>query len=321
MITEEFVRRRPALFIGNHGVLDLMRGLLLECIAICETDDLFFTITLTGKNDFSLEIKSLQSLSLLAAQFTKEPQERKYLMPFVLSVFAASFDKKMMGEQAVSMRFSLDEPAFGKVTVDYLNLIERCLDIAVLNRKVKLLLVNEQTEPHSKQYLHFPQGIFYLFSRLKENTIGALRFELEFDGLVKNNHFQIAMGFGAKWFPQPFIHSFANDIRTVEHGSLVEGILNGLMRASKKYAALHSIPDLSFRSRKLCTGMLLVAAVRGKEFTYGGSFKETLEDDEVKKQADDITYEFALAFWENHPSEAYSFFNRFRKYPWTFVGD
>src|SRR6185503_12008711 len=65
----EHVRKRPAMFLGfrKEGVLNLMRGIILDSIAICKTNQLFITISLSNDNSFLLEIKSERGISELVA--------------------------------------------------------------------------------------------------------------------------------------------------------------------------------------------------------------------------------------------------------------
>lgn len=63
--------------------------------------------------------------------------------------------------------------------------------------------------------------------------------------------------------------------------------------------------------KKFLNGLIIVCAVRGEDYKYGGSFKETLEDDIVKKQAKKIITKLALDFFYNQKEKADKFLWRF----------
>jgi hypothetical protein len=63
--------------------------------------------------------------------------------------------------------------------------------------------------------------------------------------------------------------------------------------------------------KKLLNGLIIVCAVRGEYYKYGGSFKETLEDIIVKKQAKKITAKLILDLFKNQKENTNKFLWRF----------
>lgn len=85
----------------------------------------------------------------------------------------------------------------------------------------------------------------------------------------------------------------------------------GFTSACKIYIKENKLTNHKVTKKKFINGLILVCAVRGKEFKYGGSFKETLEDELVKKQAQKITQNLALDLFNNDKQTADKFLWRF----------
>ncbi len=156
--------------------------------------------------------------------------------------------------------------------------------IASLNRGTEILVQDSRDRYLNQVYYHFPEGIKYLYKRAKEDSLGKPEFEVIFNGKIKNLDYQIFLGYRTDWYPQPFIISFANDVTTICGGSLVAGIMDGMIAACKKYVIEEGLETYKIKRKKFNNGLILICSVRGADFKYGGSFKETLENEEVRKR-------------------------------------
>ncbi|WP_462220605.1 hypothetical protein [Ferruginibacter sp.] len=150
-----------------------------------------------------------------------------------------------------------------------------------------------------------------MFDRAITEVLGKPEFELTFDGKVNSNTYQIGLAYRTDWYPSPNAISFANDIHTVCGGSLVDGILDGLINACKVYAKGNNLTTFKINKKKFTNGLILICAVRGEEYRYGGSWKETLEDSVVRKQAKKLVSKLALDFFNNQKEKADKFLWRF----------
>ena len=63
--------------------------------------------------------------------------------------------------------------------------------------------------------------------------------------------------------------------------------------------------------KKLNNGLILVCAVRGNGFTYGGSWQEALEDEAVRKEIKKVVTALALDFFNSEKEKAATFIWRF----------
>ena len=132
-----------------------------------------------------------------------------------------------------------------------------------------------------------------------------------FDDELSKNKYQIGLAYRSDWYPTPNVISFANDVHTACGGSLVDGILEGLINSCKKYVKENGMLTFKIKRKKFLNGLIIVCAVRGDNFLYGGSFKETLENDEVKKQVKKTTEKLVSQFLKNNKDKADKFLLRF----------
>jgi DNA gyrase/topoisomerase IV subunit B len=296
------------MYIGNDGIVGLFAEILRDCIELCEADRLTFEINIVGDNEFSIGLSGQQNLTTLLHQF-RVGDSASYI--FVLQTISELFEITSNNIDKVQITFSFDKTIIPNTVIDYLKLSEKMVLVALLNRQTEIITIDKRGKYLSQNYYHFPQGILYLFEKAKTEVLGKPKVEVFFDVEIGSNKYQIGIAYSTDWYPMPNITSFANDIQTVRGGSMVYGIVDGLVTACRKYIKVNSLTAMKIKRKKLLNGLIIVCAVRGGDFSYGGSFKETLEDDLVKKQAEKITEKLIFDFLSNHKEKADSFLWRF----------
>ncbi|HEY8399654.1 MAG TPA: hypothetical protein VIK89_00255 [Cytophagaceae bacterium] len=308
---EESVRKRPFMYIGNERIEGLITGLIIDCIELCKTDEITFEIIISDENNFILGIKTEQDLNPFWQSFSINNQDFNYYLSKVLKIISSKFEIKTINKIKFEIHFSLDKEIIPNPTIDYLKLTEKVLQIAFLNRQCEIITIDQRQKFINQNYYHFPQGIFYLFDRVRTEVLGKPEFILTFDNVVNNKFYQIGIAYRTDWFPKPYIMSFANDVHTVCNGSLVEGVLDGLVNACKIYIKENNLTSFKVSRKKLLHELILICAVRGENFKYGGSWKETLEDDAVKKEVKKLVSKLALDFFKSQKEKVDKFFMRF----------
>ncbi len=69
--------------------------------------------------------------------------------------------------------------------------------------------------------------------------------------------------------------------------------------------------EYKIRRKKFMNGLILVCAVRGGDFRYGGSFREKLEEQEIRTEAKKLVCKSALNFFKNQKEQTNKFLWRF----------
>ncbi len=298
---EEAIRKRPGMFLGgvdSKGIIDLFKGLLVDCIKTTNKAHNFFHITAFSKFEFEIDIKSFENISgflnTLQQDF-KNIEDYKQFYLYLLDVLSTDLIIKENSLTELVLKFTLDTNIFNE-TVDYLELSKSIFQLACLNRNSKFLITDNRFQYQSQNYYYFPDGIRYLYDKKVKDALGKPEFEISFDNFINGLEYQIFLGYRTDWYPSSLIISFADNIHTIYGGSLENGILAGLISACRHYVKTNDLKNFNIKKKKFINGLILVASVKGKEFKYGGSFKETLEDEkvekDVKKQMKKITLDF-----------------------------
>lgn len=311
MTFEESVRKRPGMYIGNDGIVGLIVGLLNDCIECCKTDKIIFEVVISADNDFSIGISSDHDIDAFLKLLTNESADFRDYLSGTLKILSKHFEVVNNERKKAEVKFSLDKTVVPDTSLDYLKLTDALIQVALLNRQTEILVIDKSQKYLNQNYFHFPHGVFYLFDRATTEVLGKPDIKLTFDDRVGANKYQIALAYRTDWYPTPSINSFANNTHTICGGSLVDGILDGLIFACKTYLKENNLITYKIKRDKLLNGPIIVCAVRGSDFKYGGSFKETLEDEQVRAQAKKVVKHLVLDYFRNQKDKAERFLIRF----------
>ncbi|RKR82772.1 DNA gyrase/topoisomerase IV subunit B-like protein [Mucilaginibacter gracilis] len=308
---ERSVRERPHMYLGNDGVIGLFAGLITDYIELYNTSNIFFTITILGANIFSFNIQLKERLVM--PKETSRVSANAIFFVQVLKVISKKLEVQNGVMNQTEFNFNLDSDINLDLTADYQKLCEEISLLAMLNTQIEIFVKDLRLNYTSQNYYNFPQGIFYWFDRLNNEASGKPRFKVTFEGMAQGFHYRIGLAYRTDWYPSPVILSFANNITTTRGGDLVDGVLSGLMSASRQFLKDNGSTTFNIKRKKLYNGLILVCAVKGKDLTYNGSFKEILVSKEVKAQAKEIVKKLITdLFWQNK-DVAESFLFRFDK--------
>ncbi|MCB9197682.1 MAG: hypothetical protein H6600_04430 [Flavobacteriales bacterium] len=308
---KEHIRMRPGMYLGDSGskgIVNLLKGLLIDCIETTEADKYFFQIELKSDYKFSLDIESSNDLSKFEETINETAFENYHLK--ACEALSSEFSISKNHTSKLLLKFTLDKTVFTE-SVDYLELSEVFLQWSYLNRNSEVLLIDNREKYSNQNYFSFPDGIKYLYDRMVKDALGKPAFELSFDGELNGLKYQIFLGYRTDWYPTSVIATFANDVHTVCDGSLADGVLEGLVSGCRKYVKDKGLIDFKIKKKKFSNGLILIALVRGDKFKYGGSFKETLEDEKVKKDVKKLIRQLTIDFISENKEKADKFLWRF----------
>lgn len=303
------VRKRPFMFIGKDGIVGLFTGIINEHIRFFETDDTTFSISIIDENEFSIGFSSKGGSNASQSGYYEGRIDHDNTLMQVLRILSDTFDIQPGND--VVINFGFDKSVIPDTMIDYQALCEGALLVAILNRRAEIITKDLRQKTLSQNYYHFPQGILYLFNRALKQAIGKPAFTVFFDDRIGRNHYQIGLAYRSDWYPSPTMISFANEINTTCGGSLIDGIIDGLISACKIYIKENGLNTFKVKRKKVYNGLIIVCAVKGPEFNYSGSFKERLDDEEVNKQAKKIVVKLVGDSFNQNKEIADNFLFRF----------
>ncbi|MDR1592597.1 MAG: DNA topoisomerase (ATP-hydrolyzing) subunit B [Prevotellaceae bacterium] len=205
--------------------------------------------------------------------------------------------------------FHPDESIFIETVYQYNILATRLRELAYLNAGVRLLITDrrEQNEDGS-----FKSEEFYSVEGLKEfvRYIDSARDPL-IDNVIYINTdkygtpVEIAMMYNTSFSEN--LHSYVNNINTIEGGTHVAGFRTALTRTLKKYADDNKLLEkakVEISGDDFREGLTAVISVKVAEPQFEGQTKTKLGNDEVKGMVDKAVGEALGNFLEEHPNEA-----------------
>ena len=99
------VRKRPGMYLGainSEGIVNLFKGLIVDCIDIIKAKQYFFHISINSEFDFELHIKSSDNLSAFTDTLGKSIKEFKQIHLKILDAVKNELEiKKQFPQQTL----------------------------------------------------------------------------------------------------------------------------------------------------------------------------------------------------------------------------
>ena len=205
--------------------------------------------------------------------------------------------------------FKPDDTIFSVTEYDYETLSSRMRELAYLNKGVRLNITDRRNRNEQGEFVH---DSFYSTEGLKEFvqfldasreplTETPIYIDTEKDGVPV----EVAMQYNTSFSEN--VHSYVNNINTIEGGTHLTGFRRALTRTLKKYAAdsgmlaklKFDISGDAFRE-----GLTAVISVKVAEPQFEGQTKTKLGNDEVAASVDQAVSEALANYLEENPKDA-----------------
>lgn len=338
----EHVRRRPAMYIGStdkKGFAYMLENALVDFTDLYQTDNFLGSIEFHHTHT-TFEITGNLNPALTAKVLGPISNTNGYLYITAIAYLSSRFEAQLghttlvfiNGRQvheppvfkhnpaaAISFVFTPDDTIFTQPVQHYDWLCQNMRSFAMLNRGMQLLIKDYRQPYLNQSYFNYPDGIKPLFDKtITEKHSGNL-FSIYIDQPTGNYNYQLCIGFNrALWKDKPL--SYANHTHTYEGGSLNDGVLQGVIKALKAYAANYPQRSYTFNAGHVRQGLTQVLAVRGPQLEWEGCTKAKLSVPVIKKKARQLVYTTLLNYLHQHPEHAEQFMSMFDKTDYTQTG-
>ncbi|MDP4268462.1 MAG: ATP-binding protein, partial [Bacteroidota bacterium] len=221
-------------------------------------------------------------------------------------------DVKIIGESdktGTIITFIPDNTIFTTTEFKYDILSARLRELAFLNRGIKLEMTDLRQKESNGEYKH---EVYYSEKGLAEfvDYLDGTRERLIEDTIhistEKNDvPVEIAMCYNDSFTEN--LHSYVNNINTIEGGTHLTGFRRGLTRTLKNYAEQSGmLQKLKFEisGDDFREGLTAVLSVKVAEPQFEGQTKTKLGNSEISASVDQATSEMLANYLEEHPREA-----------------
>ena len=205
--------------------------------------------------------------------------------------------------------FKPDDSIFLVTTYKYEVLAARLRELAFLNAGIKLSLIDERVVQEDGS---FKGEVFYSEEGLKEfvEYLDDSRVKLTQDVIhVSTEKFgipvEIALQYNTSYSEN--VHSYVNNINTIEGGSHLTGFRRGLTRTMKNYAdqsGMLSKLKIDINGDDFREGLTAVISVKVAEPQFEGQTKTKLGNSDVTLPVDQAVSEMLTNYMEENPKAA-----------------
>ncbi len=223
------------------------------------------------------------------------------------------YDVKVIGDSGktgTKVTFQPDPTIFTTVTVfNYDTLANRLRELAFLNKKIKLSLTDEREvleDGSFRSEVFFSEGGLKEFVRYLDGTRAPLIPEpIYVEGVKQGIPVELALQYNETYSEN--VHSYVNNINTIEGGTHVAGFRRGLTRTLKSYAdrsGLLKNQKVEITGDDFREGLTAIISVKVAEPQFEGQTKTKLGNTEVMGAVDVTVGEILNTYLEEHPKEA-----------------
>lgn len=229
-------------------------------------------------------------------------------------------DVKEVGEtdyRGTIVTFKPDEKIFTQTTeYNYATLMGRLRELAFLNKGVRLTITDERvTNPETGEYKSdsfFSEGglsefVLYLDSTRLPLIPQPISFSSDKYGMPIEIAFQYNDSYNEN------VHSYVNNINTIEGGTHVTGFRMALTRVLKKYAESSNLLNnvkVEIVGDDFREGLTAVISVKVAEPQFEGQTKTKLGNSNVSTMVNNMLGEMLASWLEEHPREAKEIINK-----------
>ena len=209
-------------------------------------------------------------------------------------------------ETGTKVRFLADDTIFESLNYDYEVLENRLREMAFLTKGLKITIEDQREENPRKGEFCYNGGLISFVEFLNKNKEPLFKppIYIEKGGEVP---VEIAIQYTTSYSEN--IHTFVNNINTVEGGTHLEGFKRALTKVFNDYARSHNIlkeKDNNLQGEDIREGITAVVSVKVKEPQFEGQTKTKLGNSEVTGVVQSMVNEALSTFLEENPNVAKS---------------
>ena len=229
------------------------------------------------------------------------------------------YDVKVVGEtelRGTRQQFWPDKTIFITTTYKYDILANRMRELAYLNAGITITLTDKRLDVNAaagiegeRKEVFYSEGGLKDFVRYIDSTRTHLFDDVIYINTEKNETpIEVAIMYNTSYSEN--LHSYVNNINTIEGGTHLQGFRTALTRVLKKYADDNKVTEkleknhIEISGEDFREGLTAVISVKVAEPQFEGQTKTKLGNSEVAGAVQQAVGEALGAYLEEHPKEA-----------------
>jgi DNA gyrase subunit B len=206
-------------------------------------------------------------------------------------------------DTGTTVTFFPDKEIFETIEFDYDTIATRLREMAFLNAGLQIEITDERTDQH--EVFRYDGGVSEFVLHINKNKIPLHPKPIYLQGEKDGVQVEIAMQYTDGYTEN--IHTFANNINTIEGGTHLAGFKAALTRVLNDYGKANKLFDESFSlsgedSRE---GITAIISVKIRKPQFEGQTKSKLGNSEVRGIVESVTCDKLAEFFEENPPVAH----------------
>jgi DNA gyrase subunit B len=214
-------------------------------------------------------------------------------------------DLKIIGkanDTGTTVTFLPDKDIFETTEFDYEIITTRLREMAFLNAGLQIEITDERTDKH--EIFRYDGGVSEFVTHINKNKVPLHPKPIYLQGEKDTVQVEVALQYTDGYTEN--IHTFANNINTIEGGTHLIGFKGALTRVLNDYGRKNKLFDESFNlsgedSRE---GITAIVSCKVRKPQFEGQTKSKLGNSEVRGIVESITSEKLSEFFEENPPVA-----------------
>ncbi|WP_291322999.1 DNA topoisomerase (ATP-hydrolyzing) subunit B [Desulfonatronospira sp.] len=236
-------------------------------------------------------------------EVTVRRQGQKYFQKFERGIPVTKLrEEGPSSSRGTTIKFRPDEEVFSSLDFEYDTLAKRFEELAYLNGGLKIEFYDERFQ--KSDVFKFDGGLLSFIKNVNKDS--GLHKIIHASGEVHNVFIEMTLQYKSGY--KEHVYSFANNIRTVEGGTHLNGLRSALTRAINFY--IHNAQDLPRKFKQKLTGedvregLTSIISLKVPDPQFEGQTKTKLGNSEIAGYVSGIAYEKITAFLNENPKDA-----------------
>ena len=208
-------------------------------------------------------------------------------------------------KHGTTITFWPDASIFEETEFRAQTLIERLREMAFLSKGLEIRFRDERVDPVLAVDFKFNGGISDFVKYLNESREPLFKRVIAYTDAGDDYEVDVAMQWNTGFYEG--IHSFANNIATIEGGMHEEGFKKSLTNVVNRYAKAKNFlkeKDPNLLGEDIREGLTAIVSVKLRNPQFEGQTKAKLGNTEMRSLVEKATNEKLADWLEEHPSEA-----------------
>jgi len=205
--------------------------------------------------------------------------------------------------------FTPDDSIFDAIVYKYATLATRLRELAFLNRGIHLTLKDLREVPAEEEQqsdvFYSEKGLIDFISYLDGNREKLMANPIYMEGEKNAVPMEIVMQYNTSYSEN--LHSYVNNINTIEGGTHLTGFRRGLTRTLKNYAekaGMFAKLKFDISPEDFREGLTAIISVKVQEPQFEGQTKTKLGNSEVEGVVSQLVGDMLTNYLEENPKEA-----------------